>query len=154
MLYEFLSAMSIYLSRLHDDNSINTYCIEEMEIMRNNNTYFPLYPPCIDLSREEVKSSDIETRVDLIEDDTRRIEEGDLEHFDTPLFSTGKSYKKITVEKSWLDTIFWKEFLYHSTKYESGRCFFLRILIHEVSSIDRSEVFDESYPWYLRNILE
>ncbi len=79
--------MTIYLSRLNDDNSVDVYCIQEVEIMGNNNTYLPLCSPDIDLFREKIESPDIETRVDLIENDARRIEEGDLEHFDASFFS-------------------------------------------------------------------
>ena len=146
--------MSIYLSRLHDDDSIYTYRIEEMEIMGYDNTYFSIGSPLFDLLREEVECTDIETRVDLIENDTLRIEEGDLEHFDASFFSTGESDEEITIEKIRFDTIFWKELLYHSTKYESCGSLCARILIHEMPSIDRPEIFDKSYPWYLRNILE
>lgn len=83
--YEFFSAMAIYLSRLHDYHSIDIYSIKKMKIMRNNNDQLRHTSPLVDLLRQDVYSTDIETRVDLIEDDDPRIEERYLEHLDTAL---------------------------------------------------------------------
>lgn len=62
--------MSINLSRLHNDDCIYLYRIEKMKIMRNYNTDFSLISPCVDLFREELDRPDIETSIDLIEEDT------------------------------------------------------------------------------------
>ena len=54
--------------------------------------------PCVDLLAEYIDRIDIETRVDLIEDDHSRIQESNLEDLDTPLLTTRESDEEITIE--------------------------------------------------------
>ena len=91
--------MSIYLSILHYQYSVYIDRIKQMKIMRNNNTCFSFCPPYVDLSSKELDSTDIKSRIYLIEEYSIRIKELDLKHFDTSFFPTRESYIEISIEK-------------------------------------------------------
>ncbi len=154
VVYEFLSAMAIYLSRLHYYHSIDLYRVEKMKIMRNNNNKLRHTSPFFYLPPEDIYSTDIETRVDLIEKYTCRIKKGDLEHLYTSLFSSRESYIEIPIEKLRIESIFWKHFFYHPPKDKWSRSLHIWILEREMMRIYRTKVFEKPNTWDLRNILK
>jgi hypothetical protein len=132
--------MSIYLSRLHYQHLINIYRIEKVKIVGNNNNQLRHTSPLVDLFREDIDSTDIETRVDLIEDDHTRIKEGNLEHLNTTLLSSRESHIEITVEELRIESIGWQHLLYHTTKYKWCGSFLARMSSSEGVSIDSAEI--------------
>ena len=153
-LDELLSAMSIYLSRLHYHYSIYTYGVEKMKIMRNNNNELRHASPLVDLSCEDLYCPDVESCVDLIEKYHAGVKECYLEHLDTPLLSSRESHIEISIEELHVKSVFWKEFLDHTSKYESCRWLRTRIFQSECMSIHCTEILEKAYTRDLRDILK
>lgn len=154
IVYEFLSAMAIYLSRLHYEHSIDLYRVEKMKVMRNNNNKLRHTSPFFYLPPEDIYSTDIKTRINLIEKYTCRIKKSDLEHLYTSFFSSRESYIEISIEELGIESIFWKHFFYHPPKDKWSRSLHIWILKGEMMRVYRTKVFEKANTWDLRNILK
>jgi hypothetical protein len=102
---------------------------------------------------EYVDRIDIESWVDLIEDDHSRIQECDLKEFDTPLLTARESYKEITIEYRWVESESWEHLLDHTTKYEWRWRLGVCVLASKVSIVDSTEILGYAYTWDLWDIL-
>ena len=110
--------------------------------------------PCVDLLAEYIDRIDIETRVDLIEDDHSRVQESDLEELDTPLLTTRESDEEITIEDRWIESESWEHLLDHTAKYERRWRLGVDMLASKVCIVDRTEILRYAYTWDLWYILE
>lgn len=128
--------------------------IEKVEVMRDEDNRFSFFLKGGDLGNEYIYSSNIESRVDLIEYDRIWIKKPDLKEFDTSFFASRESDIEISIEKSCLDTKFVKEFRQDASK-EKGREWFRQGVFELlVGIVDGFEVFDEGNSRYFRNILK
>lgn len=146
--------MTIYLSRLHYHHLIYLYRIKKMEIMGNNNNQLRHTSPFFYLLGEDIYRSDIESCIDLIEKYTHRVEKSYLKHLYTTLLSSREPDIEISIKEFCIESIFRKHLFYHTSKYKRGRSFGIRIMECKVMTINRTEVFEKSYPWDFRNILK
>jgi hypothetical protein len=146
--------MSLYVSISHHDDTIDVDTIEEVEVVSDEDDRLACCSPCVDLLAKYVDRVDIETRVDLIEDDDRWFQECYLEELDATLLTTRESDEEITVEDRWIESETREHLLDHTTKYERRwRLGICCMLPDKVSIVDRTEILRYPYTWDLWDIL-
>lgn len=139
---------------MHNHYIVSTYRVQEVKIVCNNNNCLRHTSPLVDILTKEVYCPDIETRIYLIQYDNLGIEELYLEHLDTTFLTTRESYIQIALKEALIESYGWEELLHHTTEYK--RCWGLVAWMEtgKIRSIDCFEVFKESNPRDLWNVLK
>lgn len=154
LLYQGTVSLLVDESISHHDDTIYRDIIQEVEVVSDDDDGLASCLPDTDLVTEYRDGIDIETRVNLIEDDDRWIQEFDLEEFDTTLLPTGESDEEISIEERWLESEWRQHLLDHTAKYEWRWRLGVDMLSSKVCIVDRPEVLRYAYPWDLWDILE